>query len=147
MLGFTIRPRCLVHDLIFEQRIADPHGDRTGDLAFGGLQVYDETHVLDRDDLVDLHDAGLDVHGDFGHLNAADALVGEVVAAADALAGRDDRGDSQLCARLFPGQTLGGISLDLDLAARRLQVGRIGAEGRGHFLEEQVQGVHGCAPG
>jgi len=71
----------------------------------------------------------------------ADALVGELVAAADALAGRDYRRDSQLRTRLFPGEALAGIPLDLDLAptASRFAGPR---EGRCHFLEEQVESIH-----
>src|SRR5512143_1438424 len=107
-VGIYHPPEVLVHDLMFEQRVTDSHADCTGNLAFCGLEIYNHTHILDRNHLVDLYDAGFYVHVDLTHLNATDPLIGELVAAADALARRDDRGDSQLRTRLFPGKILAG---------------------------------------
>ena len=63
----------VVHDLLFEERVADAHDHRAEDLALGRLHVDDQTAVLHRDHLIDLDDSGLDVDRNFGHLHAANA--------------------------------------------------------------------------
>ena len=66
-----MRPVCVVHDALFEQRGADAHDDRAVDLAFGQPRVDDQAAILHGDVAVDLHDAGFGVDRDVRDLHAA----------------------------------------------------------------------------
>src|SRR5262249_48552049 len=147
-VGVEHATRLCVHDLLFVERVADAHDKGTVTLAFSGFQVDDQAAVLRGNHAVDPDDARLGIHGDVRHLDAAHAAGVELaLRVARLLTLSFDRLHSQLGTRLFPGEALGRIALHADLPINRLQLVRLRAEIRRHYLEQFVARVNGAAPG
>ena len=101
-VGIQHPPGHLVHDFLFEERVANAHGYGAVTLVLGGLQVNDEPAVLHCHHFVDLDDAGLGVHGDVSDLHAAHTARTEL-AGTGILPLHLNGFHSQLAAGLLPG--------------------------------------------
>src|SRR5208337_5304943 len=101
----------LIHDALFHQRAADAHDAGAVELARGGFGIHHQAAVVHRYHAVHFHDAGLDVHGNIGHLNTGNAAGSQAFLLrfrGDVLAHLRNAVDAELLAGLLPAHALVG---------------------------------------
>src|SRR5580692_5931060 len=140
----------LIHYFLFEQCVADAHGERAITTAFGGLEVDDQTAILHRHHFLYFYDAGFHIDFNVRHPYSANTAISKdgVILAGNLIimSACSHWHCTDLRTSQFPVERPARIALHPHLTIHAFEIVRLRVESGGDFGEERFARIHGGAP-